>query len=406
MNRVPKPLAWTFAGIVLVLIAVATLLPAGARYAVDTWACIVCGERGLADALANVVLFAPLGASVALAGVPWRRATLVAGALLSCLIELTQFGIPGRDPSIGDVLSNTAGVAGGVLLVVTAGQWLRPAPARARILACVWTAGAAGVAWATVLLLQPSFPKSIYYNQWTPDLGHLEWYRGRVHGAWVGSLPLPVGRAADSDRLRAELERHGPIIVRATGGPPVPALASLFSIYDDQQREVLLVGPDRDDLVYRFRSRANALRLDSPDLRARGLLRGIRPGDSLNVGVSWEGRDACLSANGRHACGRSTGASAGWSLLFYSGHFPAWLVALLNGVWAVALAAPTAYWSPGKRSLAALGGILVLTVLGASAYGGAPSTSDAVLIAVGLGIGALAAMALRGRSQLTGPQPD
>jgi len=81
-------------------------------------------------------------------------------------------------------------------------------------------------------------------------------------------------------------------------------------------------------------------------------------------------------------------------------------VALLNAVWAVALAAPTAYWSPGKRTTAALGGILVLTVLGASAYGGAPSTSDAVLIAVGLGIGALAAMALRGRSQLTGPQPD
>lgn len=405
MSQVPKRLAWTVVGTTLLLIAVATLYPSGERYAEETWACILCGDRAAADAIVNVVLFAPLGFGLGLAGVRRHRAIL-AGALLSSLIELAQVWVPGRDPSIGDVLSNTVGSASGVLFATTAEYWLRPTLPRARILASVWTAGAASVAWATVLLFQPSYPRSVYYGQWTPNLGHLEWYRGRVLQARVGAVPVAVGRAADSDVLRAALESRSPIVVRAIAGPPVPALGSLFSVDDDQQREVFLVGPDREDLVYRFRSRAIALRLDSPDLRVRGLLRGTEPGDSLNVVVSREGGDLCLSANARHVCGLWPGASAGWSLLFFGRHFPTWLVTLLNAAWLAALAAPVGYWSSEKRTLAMLGGILVVAILGTSALGATLGLPDAVFMIAGMWLGALVRTILRAPSQVTQHHPN
>jgi hypothetical protein len=365
------------------------------------WVFTVFGERGLADGISNVLLFAPLGVGLSLAGVARRRA-IIAGALISSLIELAQVVIPGRDPNIGDVLSNTVGVAGGVLLATTAGQWLLPSPRRSRVLAGAWTAGAALVAWVTVALLQPSYPKSVYYGQWTPDLGNLEWYRGRVLAAQVGALPVPSWRAANSDMLRAALLAGSPIQVRATAGPPVPGLGSLFSIYDDRQREIVLVGPDRDDLVYRYRTRAVALRLDSPDLRARHLLRGIRRGDSLHVMVSFEDGDTCLAANGRSACGLSPGAGSGWSLVYFARHFPAWLVAMLDAAWLAMLAAPIGYWSPGKGARLMLGGALLVAVLGASAYGGSMLLSEAVYVAGGLGLGAWARAAALGRPPLRG----
>ena len=128
----------------------------------------------------------------------------------------------------------------------------------------------------------------------------------------------------------------------------VPGVGELFGIMDDHQRGIVLVGPDGDDLVYRFRTRADVLRLDSPEIRARGLLRGLQPGDLLRVVVSRDGRDICLSANRRRVCHLSPGPEAGWSLLV-SGmvaneHSPAWLVGVLNVGWLIFLALPIAYW--------------------------------------------------------------
>ncbi len=74
-----------------------------------------------ADAVVNVILYALLGAVLALVGWRWRRA-LLAGALLSAVIELAQSVIPGRDASIFDVLFNAVGIA----LARSSAWWLRP----------------------------------------------------------------------------------------------------------------------------------------------------------------------------------------------------------------------------------------------------------------------------------------
>ena len=67
------------------------------------------------DVLLNVLLFMPLGAAL---GVLRVRAVGAAamGFFLSTTIELLQYGIPGREPSARDVLTNTIGTIMGALI--------------------------------------------------------------------------------------------------------------------------------------------------------------------------------------------------------------------------------------------------------------------------------------------------
>ena len=71
------------------------------------------------------------------------------------------------------------------------------------------------------------------------------------------------------------------MLVHAIAGPPVTALGSLFSIADHRQRRILLIGPDRDDLVLQVRPRAADVLLDHPSRRLRGAMDAVHPGDTI-----------------------------------------------------------------------------------------------------------------------------
>src|SRR5574341_441958 len=212
----------------LVLLAIlgATLYPAfGDEAEPLTW-CILCGEHGASDAITNLMLFLPLGAALSLCG--WRSRWAVLGAaLLSAGIECTQLIIPGRDPSIGDVLFNTAGGAAGVGLLRTSGVWLRPTAIRARGLLAAATLAALACFTATGYVLLPDLPDARYFGQWTPNLGHLVWYRARVLSAALDGLPLPPHRLSDSGAVRRLLLEGADLRVRAVAGPPTGGIASL-----------------------------------------------------------------------------------------------------------------------------------------------------------------------------------
>ena len=103
-------------------IAVATLTSLGDADTSDEsmlW-CVMCDRERVVDFAANVLLFAPFGFGLVLAGTTWLRATL-AGLALTLGIELVQaFVLTGRYASAGDVLANTAGA----LLGALAARWL------------------------------------------------------------------------------------------------------------------------------------------------------------------------------------------------------------------------------------------------------------------------------------------
>jgi len=132
-------LTWTFAAY-LAAVLVVTLWPSPQSTDAPGWATATLGFlQGLGvpitlpvlEALANVVMFGPFGllgvlllrgATARRRGAPlgvWRAVGVVtlAGCAVSVAIELTQHLLPGRVPTVQDVVMNTAGALLGSLLV-------------------------------------------------------------------------------------------------------------------------------------------------------------------------------------------------------------------------------------------------------------------------------------------------
>jgi hypothetical protein len=388
--------------VTLAAIGAVTLVPGSEKGTEPPLACIICGEQGLADALVNVILFLPLGGGLALGEVRLRRA-LIAGALISALVEFAQLLIPGRDPSVGDLLSNTVGTGIGY-----AATWLAPVLARLDegAAAKLSIAAALDVLLAVLLtgwFLQPSFPHGEYWGHWTPMFGHLEWYRGRVSSARIAGREVPPRRIEHSEWVRLALLRGGPIEVGFSGGPEVPGLASLFNVSDERLREIVLIGPDRQDLVFRYRTRSTAWGLDQPDLRVPGGW-SARPGELAAVRAWSPARgEWCLASGRAHHCGLGFTVGSGWTLLFYAEAFPAWLRALLSAGWAAAVTFPVGFFLRQRGEGVAA---VTVAVLGFAVLPGVVALQPTrgvewLGIAFGLSVGCLAARALRGSAVLT-----
>jgi hypothetical protein len=370
--------------IAFLAILTATLLPAGGQTQ-PLVGCLVCGERGLADAIVNILLFLPLGVILSAGCIRLRRIALSAAAL-SAAIELAQFLIPGRDPSVGDVFFNTSGAIVGVLLARALQQR-----------ATTWTALAATglsvlVAAATGVLLHPALPASTYYGQWTPYLNNLAVYRGQVLSATLGDIAIPPYEVADSRAVREQVLAGATLTIRVIAGPPVPALAPIVSIHDDQRREIMLLGADRTDLVVRYRTRSIEWRLDQPDLRVRGALAAVATGDTVTIALRRQPPQYCAAIQGMERCGLGFTTGRGWALLFYPEGLPAWLVGLLDAAWVAGLLAAVGYYAAPRPLLWA--GVALLSGLGAAPMLTGLLPTPAVGWLAGIG-GALIGMRLR-----------
>jgi len=400
-------------GVVVAAILAVTLSPVlGEAPRPPHW-CAGCDERGVAHVVLNVILFMPLGALLALTGVP-RRWSWLSGGLLSALVESAQVFIPGRDASVDDVLTNTTGTILGWLVAVAVLGWLRRSPSRPHSGPALATAVAVLlVVAATGLLLAPSFPRDLdYYGRWTPHIRDLEPYRGQVLRAELGSLALPPTRLADTPRLRSLLLAGGLLHVRAVAGPPVEHFAPLFAIYDGAAREVVLLGLAPGDVVLRYRTRGYAWGFDHPPLRLRGGARGLAPGDTLDLAM-WrepEGRESrvCLRLNARHACGLGFSPARGWGNLYSPDSFPEWLRRLLDVSWIGGLLFVVGFVSRGGRAgLLVAGGVGLLGLALLPLWVGLlePSPLEWLAALAGLAAGALAWTSLARRAQITAPQP-
>ncbi len=144
--------AWVAAGVILLVLAAVALGHAGPPTVerkfvlvplathLRTVRCLLtaCAPAGplltslLIDGLGNMLVFAPLGAAlaVALAGCrPIRRAVLL-GAAVSVAFEFIQIYIPGRVVATDDVLLNAAGTALGAAAAWAAVPALRTTTTR------------------------------------------------------------------------------------------------------------------------------------------------------------------------------------------------------------------------------------------------------------------------------------
>lgn len=344
--------------------------------------CLICGERGTSDAVLNILLFAPLG--FLLQGRRWSvlRVALL-GLLLSSSIEVAQHFIPGRYSNLGDVVWNTAGTLAGVWVRSIRAAWLPPFPTRGRAIGNGAVALAVGATFAFGWLMEPDWPAERYWGQWTPDLAFMDQYGGTVLDARLDTMPIPPGRFPERHHPRALLFGDWTMDATAVKGLPPRSIAPILNLYDGRHREVTMLGAIGEDLVYRERSRARALRLDQPDLRIPHALARIQVGDTMELGVRRRGPDRCFQLDGRGSCPGFTPGRA-WSLMLYPDSVSERTRRRIDVLWMFLLLLPVGFWSERPPGLAGRGAVV--------AFGLAVATGMTRLIAPG-GLEGVAALA-------------
>lgn len=387
----PRSIARLALGAALGFILLTTLAPFPGARAPDFVGCLICGTRGSADAVVNLLLYIPLGAALMISGRAGGRAVALAG-ILSASIEFLQIFIPGRDPSLGDVFFNTCGAAVGQVSVHFLARWATPDTRTAARLSVAAALTAVGVFGLTGWLLRPALPVSAFRAWYTADRPDLEFYHGRVLSTTLGAVPFGTADVPNPGEVRRLLLTGAPLQLLAVAGPRVRALGPLFVIENRWGDEIFLVGPDRDDLVLRYRTRAAALRLDRPDLRLRDAFAGVAAGDTLRIEVWREHRAYCLEVNRGRACGLGFTPGSGWAVLLYPRHFPPWLQQLLSIGWVAGIALPVGFWVR-RRWESGLAGVVL-----ASGLALVPLFTDLIPTPssqwVGAGAGALSGVAL------------
>ena len=355
LNTAPlQPPRWLALALVIcgaLAIGVAALRPApelAGRIAMLPITCLVCGDVGGTDVALNLLLFAPFASGVALLGLRPGR-ILALAALTSLTIETIQFAwLPGRDPSVSDLLTNTLGATITGWLVHRRAILLLPNRRQAARLTVValsaWTLLEAVAAWS----LAPSLPETVYWGQWAPDLGHLDRFRGTVLGAAVAGDSLPPHRLNDSARLRQRLLGGGPIMARAITGSPPLKLAPIVSVFDGHSTEVLLLGQRRAEAIFRLRMRVSDLRLRPPAISLQDAV-PVAPGDSLAISADYlKGRYSLRVRTGERTIDRTIDATPNWAWSYFMpfenyalGRTAPWLTAL----WVIGLLLPIGYWA-------------------------------------------------------------
>ena len=298
----------------VLVIGFLTLRPSSGNAASFDATCVLCGERGSADLLLNVLLFAPLGAVLGRLGL---GPVLVAGIglALSLGIEIAQTIIPGRAPTWRDVVTNSVGAGLGAVTV----QWMVPLVRSAWARPLAWVTG--GLAVATIALtgwlLHADIKRSSWFGQVAPRLGHLVPWDGQMDSVSVGVIRVRHGRMPDPAAVQFALSARAPIVMHGRAGPPTAGLAALFAITDEEFEEMLLVGQGGDDLIVRERRRASTFRLFEPEHRFRNLFAGLSPGTAFTLEVRPAETSVCATLNERVACADRFATSSAWAFLIW-----------------------------------------------------------------------------------------
>lgn len=320
--------------IILAVLSVAgicflTLSPGGEEFTKGWSWHLTSGDEALAELIQNLILFIPLGASLVVA-FPRRPYHVVAcGAALSFCIEFAQQWIPGRDPSVGDIVCNSISTALGVLLVVGAPRWLFVSPRRSAWQALA-TAILAVAAWSfTGVMVQHEVTPQPYTMVLTPDFPFLGHYRGSV-------LKVTPG--------------VGSVEVTAIAGPRPPHQTSpLFAIVDRDSNRIIMLSVDGPDLTLRYYMPAVRWTLERPDLRLRDGMKDVAPRDTFTAATWHDSTNVCLRVNTTQRCHLGYTIGDGWKLIYFPEQRPPGIMGVLNTLWMTGCVVGVGFWAARGR---------------------------------------------------------
>ncbi len=387
------------AALAVILIATLFPFPGSAIAEVPLTDCFVCGERGVADVIANIILFMPFGAALAWRGErTWR--IVLAGALLTISIEFLQQLIPGRDPSLSDLVFNTVGTAAGIPFWHAATRWRDGVLRGIDWLAVAATAVALALLGAGAFLLTPSLGAKGYTVEWTPDIPGMEQFRGEVISANVGSAPLSPGIIPHPARLRNRLERGAPVRVVLTRDRRTSELAPILRLRDLTGEQVLLIAADGDAVVAQIRTRAASLRLDQPDLRVSKAL-GAPGAERTQIRFWQQGRNYCIEAASNSDCSLGFTLGDTWGIVLYPGSPDSDTRSMAALLWLALLMLPAGLAARHPATLVLLGLTVAATLLMLPRLAGIAPTPPLQIAAAlaGLLIGWVIAGVLRYRNK-------
>ena len=339
-------------------IAIMTLTPQAGPPAFAPSLCILCGEMAVQDTILNLILFVPFGFGLRLAGV--RRHHVVAIAFcLTVAIELLQMHIiPGRDSSLGDVITNTLGGAIGVALADSWRAWLVPTARQARrhlwggVL--VWVTILAGTVWA----LHRSLPESTLWGEWDPAILHFDRFSGTIVKSDAAGFAFPPGARGNDPVFRQRLLSDS-VLVSALVVPGAPAerTAPIVSVYDPDRRQVFLLAQRQRSLVFSIRMNAARAMVRDPIIGLEKVFPTAADAraanDTLQVAGGIIGDALVIRATAdAHRVTRerriALGPALGWTFFLpWPYAFGSETVAL-SALWIGGLFLPLAYW--GRRA--------------------------------------------------------
>lgn len=299
----------------LLVILVVTLTPSGKGSPAPFSFALTLGRRGLADVLLNFLLFLPLGLTIG-----WNsRSPLVAGLcglLLATAVELVQTIVPGRDPSLSDIISNTAGTLAGALIARRPRAWLIPSGNGSVALTASSIFAAALLMIATAFLLSPVPASPIWASK---------------------QFRLPASSANDPADVR-----------------------TLLAVESPSAEELIFIARSGNDLLLRYPSRAGAFGLDQPEYWQRGAFKrsASRETDLLSLSRDRARWHIVIGSN-RATLGPTVGT--GWAVLAYPDAIGRRWGEVLNAAWMFVICFPVGFWARGRLRLGAA--VLVVVIV-------------------------------------------
>jgi hypothetical protein len=356
-----------------IMIAALTLTSEPPGFGGPSFLCVLCGEHWVADTLLNVLLFLPLGIALERVGASPKRAFIIS-LLFSALIGFLQATvITGRDSSLRDIITNSAGGWLGAALSQSWPSLVVPPFSRRKWWALAMTILWPAVITATVWSIEPPIQDRRYFGQYAPTDTILPEFKAEIISAAFHGSALPVGAFTNqSDVLGAFRKREAWLTATVAQPPPTAGLATIIAVVDEREEEALTLSQAGSDLVGHVRLRSDELGLNSPSLRMKHALRRDGSGASIEIGGGLRGAAIVLEARrGAESHRRELALTpgTGWMLLYPFDVSLPWEPRVFGLLWMTALTLPLQYcwtlWASGGhwRAITLRGTPIVLAFL-------------------------------------------